>query len=667
MLGREEERPAPVPSDPLALLHSFTLLSPSERLNFLTSLLPFLTLPELTTLSSTISPRLKRDFLRELPIEIALHILSFVDDPKTLMRAGMVSRFWRGLVSDEVTWKGLCWRRGFSGGEGRTLRLPNLRERMDEERRGRVEMYRAGVESERRRRRAAAVAHAGARATAPRQPSVPPQELPTIGMGLGVVGAPPARPFAPGVTNPGGFIGPVQRTISDPALESDYTSSSALASESEADSESPADERWDPLATPQQQQRPRQTELLQPSPMRRDGPAPPFEDARRRLHAAKVINATSPEPGQSGPAPTDATSPKRSRPRSMPMMSIPTFPDALLDSTPSNPLDSPTSLDLDSPPASPPSAGFSYKSYFKRAYLTESNWLRGPGRILSTQTSQADEVVTSIGFDDEWIVIGMATNEIHVFAAPTGEYVRTLSGHELGVWALALVSRGGERDPRDVREPKSKRAQGKQRDPRSQNQPTPTPTPTSEWTPSFSPSPTRPRSSGLGVSGAPLSPLRHRTNATPSATDLPFNVSPQAPLSSSYAAVSPRTTLSALGTDRPGGGRSSVPASIAPSRTPSDSGPRRPRRPSSFSSFMSSAHSGAGPRSTTGLGGGGGMGLGAGGDTGSSAQHASACGVSRGWGQPRTIVVSGGCDRDIRVWDVLLGCVICHPIVDCRR
>lgn len=49
------------------------------------------------------------------------------------------------------------------------------------------------------------------------------------------------------------------------------------------------------------------------------------------------------------------------------------------------------------------------------------------------------------------------------------------------------------------------------------------------------------------------------------------------------------------------------------------------------------------------------MGLGAGGETGESSHQASVCGTARGYGQKGAIVVSGGCDRDVRVWDVEAG------------
>jgi len=42
----------------------------------------------------------------------------------------------------------------------------------------------------------------------------------------------------------------------------------------------------------------------------------------------------------------------------------------------------------------------------------------------------------------DYIVIGMANTKIHLFEAERGKFIRTFAGHELGVWALYLVSNG---------------------------------------------------------------------------------------------------------------------------------------------------------------------------------------------------------------------------------
>lgn len=124
------------PSDERSLIKhvslSFAQLDVSARQRFLSALIDMCELRELAHLSSLVTPRLKVDFLSALPIEVSLHILSFIDDPRTLARASSVSRFWRSLVNDEHTWKAMCfkhrYRRGSMGMPGQDERLlPSLR------------------------------------------------------------------------------------------------------------------------------------------------------------------------------------------------------------------------------------------------------------------------------------------------------------------------------------------------------------------------------------------------------------------------------------------------------------------------------------------------------------------------------------------------------------
>ncbi|ORY30794.1 WD40-repeat-containing domain protein [Naematelia encephala] len=99
---------------PTALLNAFTSLPPSQRFAFLSLLVGELRMPEALVVSRNIEPRLKRDFLRELPIELALHCLSFVDDARTLSRASQVSKHWSNLLQDEQTWKDMMHRHSFT-------------------------------------------------------------------------------------------------------------------------------------------------------------------------------------------------------------------------------------------------------------------------------------------------------------------------------------------------------------------------------------------------------------------------------------------------------------------------------------------------------------------------------------------------------------------------
>jgi hypothetical protein len=77
---------------------------------------------------------------------------------------------------------------------------------------------------------------------------------------------------------------------------------------------------------------------------------------------------------------------------------------------------------------------------------TESNWLRG-GRLLSIHTSTDEGVVTTLAMNTKYIAIGMANTRIHLFEAERGRFIRSFDGHDLGVWALYLVTSGSP--PRD--------------------------------------------------------------------------------------------------------------------------------------------------------------------------------------------------------------------------
>ena len=63
---------------------------------------------------------------------------------------------------------------------------------------------------------------------------------------------------------------------------------------------------------------------------------------------------------------------------------------------------------------------------------------------------QNPAIPTSIAIDSSWVVVGLANSRIHIFSARTGVLSRTLVGHESGVWAVSLISEGGEPAVADV-------------------------------------------------------------------------------------------------------------------------------------------------------------------------------------------------------------------------
>ncbi|KAF5362293.1 hypothetical protein D9756_002048 [Leucocoprinus leucothites] len=111
--------PGPVSNRPpiyplgLASNHLLNSQDPVIRRQILTSILASCTPSELLFISTTVAPLLKRDFLVWLPIELSLHILSYVEDPKSLVRASMVSKHWYKLVTEECVWRGMCRTHGF--------------------------------------------------------------------------------------------------------------------------------------------------------------------------------------------------------------------------------------------------------------------------------------------------------------------------------------------------------------------------------------------------------------------------------------------------------------------------------------------------------------------------------------------------------------------------
>lgn len=94
------------------------------------------------------------------------------------------------------------------------------------------------------------------------------------------------------------------------------------------------------------------------------------------------------------------------------------------------------------PQSTPATPLYSYKTRVKLAFLTETNWLTA-GVLLAKHLSADDSVVTTLSFDESWIVVGMANSKIHVFSAVNGAWKRSLegrAGHTQGVWAMVLVS-----------------------------------------------------------------------------------------------------------------------------------------------------------------------------------------------------------------------------------
>ncbi|KAJ7876278.1 hypothetical protein B0H13DRAFT_2055649 [Mycena leptocephala] len=107
--------------------------NPALRQQYLASLLHSLTPGELLFVSTTIAPLLKRDFVADLPTELALMVLGFIDEPRTLARAARVSRRWKVMVADDSIWRGMCLRIGFGSREPKNVADSRARDDDDDE------------------------------------------------------------------------------------------------------------------------------------------------------------------------------------------------------------------------------------------------------------------------------------------------------------------------------------------------------------------------------------------------------------------------------------------------------------------------------------------------------------------------------------------------------
>lgn len=94
--------------DALLSAQAYTALSSLDRRLYLSTLLALSSRTDLEFIAHAVSQLMKRDLLLKLPPELALHILSFIDEPGTLLRVGALSKYWYTLVQEECIWKRLC-------------------------------------------------------------------------------------------------------------------------------------------------------------------------------------------------------------------------------------------------------------------------------------------------------------------------------------------------------------------------------------------------------------------------------------------------------------------------------------------------------------------------------------------------------------------------------
>lgn len=100
--------------DSQSMLQSFDAM-PAEMKSFMMyQFLRRCSRKTLHAVATVVNPALNRDVLKDLPIELTLHILTYLDH-RDLCRAAQVSKHWRAIIdSNETGWKELFDREGFA-------------------------------------------------------------------------------------------------------------------------------------------------------------------------------------------------------------------------------------------------------------------------------------------------------------------------------------------------------------------------------------------------------------------------------------------------------------------------------------------------------------------------------------------------------------------------
>ncbi|KEY69472.1 hypothetical protein S7711_02011 [Stachybotrys chartarum IBT 7711] len=104
----------PLVVDSKTLLEAFESMKPEMKTFMMYQFLRRCPRPTLRVIANAVNPALKCDFLRQLPLELGYHVLSYLDY-RDLCRAAQVSKHWRNIVDrNETGWKELFDADGFN-------------------------------------------------------------------------------------------------------------------------------------------------------------------------------------------------------------------------------------------------------------------------------------------------------------------------------------------------------------------------------------------------------------------------------------------------------------------------------------------------------------------------------------------------------------------------
>ncbi|KAF9919066.1 hypothetical protein BX616_002119 [Lobosporangium transversale] len=445
------------------IIRAFQTMDLTLQHSLLASLVEVCSTPQLTFLNSIIAPKLKRDFLRDLPLELAHHILSFIDDPQSLARVSQVSRFWHQLIeTEDWVWRAQCIK---MFGPTSCSSLPSPKSyiapptsffyttsptSLDAVSSTLKALSNSSSCSDSSSNTPTSQSNRSSLKSCPgsRQSSLNPfthtssawsnTSEPTVTDVLGneVAATPSSSSFLSSSSSSSTYPTiPTNINTNHNNIAASLANQGSLSSSAGNGPSAAA-----PLFS-----------TLPPSTVLRSSMS-------SRLAAASAIASTSQEVAPSMvesalPSSTSLSFSSSSQGLGVlsALSSLEGKKGAITATTAGAPLANGNRKIADTSSLNPdlvkqqPQQTTSYKAYFKRRYMIDRNWITGRHSLISNTTPETG-VVTSLQFDHHHIVVGCDNRRIQIFETTTGRLLRTLQGHMGGVWALEFVKGVGASD-----------------------------------------------------------------------------------------------------------------------------------------------------------------------------------------------------------------------------
>ncbi|KAI1293975.1 hypothetical protein EDD11_008294 [Mortierella claussenii] len=469
-------------------------MDPTLQLSLITNLVNSCSAPQLTFLNTVIAPKLKRDFLRDLPLELAHHILSFIDDPQSLARVGLVSRFWHQLVeTEDWVWRAQCIK---LFGPTSCSSLPSPKSHIALPTSFLYTTSPTSLDAVSSTLKALSSSSSGSTVNTPAshrlslascstsEQSSTSSSTKTSPAWMNARELPimPAAAAAAAIT--------ITASDTTATVTTDETSTPASVSTAGPSNMATSTVLSSMLLA-------NQGSMSSPVGQGPSAAASPFSTLSSttilrsrmtsRLVATSAIASTSTNAAPASAIASTSTLPPTLIPvQGLNLLSaLPTLENrgvtppagistsllsaasAVATASSSSALSSNGKNKAREPPLSDLEGlheqqqqhlqplphqhhrqTTSYKAYFKRRYLIDRNWISGRHSLISNTTHETG-VVTSLQFDHHHIVVGCDNSRIQIFETTTGRLLRTLQGHLGGVWALEFVKgvgpTGGEK------------------------------------------------------------------------------------------------------------------------------------------------------------------------------------------------------------------------------